>query len=91
MENKNFNLMTFNSTGMATDRIDFIKHITDKYKPDVLFIHETWQIESRKNAILRCINSDYQADGIAACHENDIICGRPKGGLGIMWKKTIGT
>ena len=85
-----FKIITFNSTGMAPDKIDFIKDITDKYNPDVLLTQETWLIESRKNAVLRSINDEYQADGVAAYHENDLLIGRPKGGLGIMWKKTLG-
>lgn len=85
-----FKIVTFNSTGMAPDRIDFIKHVTQKYRPDVLFLQETWLIESRKNPVLRSISDEYQADGVAAFHENDILIGRPKGGLGIMWKKSLG-
>ena len=43
-----FKIMTFNSTGMASDKIDFIKYFTEKHNPDILLLQETWLIDSRK-------------------------------------------
>ena len=45
-------------------------------------------LESRLN-VLRGIDSQYLANGIAAIHENEILYGRPKCGLGIMWQKCL--
>ena len=87
MDNK-LKIMTYNSTGMAPDRIDFIRQICNKYKPDVLLLQETWLLESRLN-VIRGIDSQYLANGIAAVHENELLHGRPKCGLGIMWKKCL--
>ena len=55
---EDFKIVTSNSTGTAPNKIDFIKYVTQKYKPDIMFLQETWLIESRKNAVLRSINDD---------------------------------
>lgn len=83
-----FKVLTYNSTGMGCDKRDFVKNVFSSYKPDVMFIQETWLIESKLN-VLNGLSQDYLANGVAATHECDILIGRPKGGLAILWHKTI--
>ena len=81
-------IMTFNSTGMAIDRIDFIKSVLNKYSPDIIMLQETWLIDSRLN-VLGGIDSCYLGNGVAASIDNDLLLGRPKCGLGILWNRTL--
>ena len=60
-----------------------------KYDPDIIFIQETWLINSQRNSTLRNICDLYMADGVSAVPENELLKGRPYGGLGILWKKAM--
>ena len=82
-------IMSYNSTGMASDRIDFIKQVViNNYAPDIIMLQETWLIESRLN-VLGSIDTCYLANGVPAVIENDLMTGRPKCGLGILWNKSL--
>ena len=85
---KDFKILSYNSTGMAPDRVDFVKSIIDKYEPDVIMLQETWLIDSRLG-LLGGINPFYLSNGIPAVMDNELLAGRPKWGLGMLWNRTI--
>ena len=58
-------------------------------KCDIVLLQETWLVETECN-ILNSISSDFYAKGIYAVDmAAKLTCGRPHGGLAIMWKKDI--
>ncbi len=85
MADKTLKLVSYNSTGLASDKCEFITDIIDIYKPSVLLLQETWLINSRLN-MLNNIHPDYIDNGVSGMHEDEQILGRTKGGLGILWK-----
>ncbi len=89
MDKNNFKIMSYNSTGMASDKQDFLNEMILKYDPDIIFIQETWLINSWRNVILRNICDLYMADGISVVRDTELMRGRPYGGLAILWKKTL--
>ena len=82
-------IVSYNSTGMASDKQEFLNEIILDNDPDIIFIQETWLINSKRNSVLRNINDMYMADGVSAVPDNELLKGRPYGGLGILWKKTM--
>ena len=89
MDKVNFRILTYNSTGFADDKKEFIVDIINKYSPDIVFIQETWLLPSRRNAALRSLHKSYLADGISSVSDEELLLGRPYGGLGILWRKSM--
>ena len=81
--------MTYNSTGLAPDKQQFINDMIDTYTPDVIFLQETWLINSRINSVLCNINDKYMANGVSAVSDDELLMGRPHGGVGIMWTRSL--
>ena len=58
---------------------------------DIVFLQETW-ITHDELYILKSLHPDFYADGVSAMYTS---CGmtrcRPFGGIGILWRKSIGT
>ena len=84
-------IMTYNSTGMAANKQQFLNDMFEAHEPDVIFIQETWLINSRISPVLCNINCNYMANGISGMNEDELLMGRPFGGLGILWKKSLAT
>ena len=84
----NLKFMSYNSTGLASDKCDFINEILDFYKPDLLFIQETWLLNSTLS-VLSGIHNQYLANGVSAIADNELIIGRPYGGVGVLWRKSM--
>ena len=82
-------IMSYNSTGMASDKKEFIKTMLNEYEPDIMFIQELWLVNAVRNNILRNLSDHYMADGVSAVCDDKLLIGRPYGGLGILWKKTM--
>ncbi len=57
-----------------------LNEIILKYDPDIIFI----LINSRRNVTLRNICDLYMTDGISAARDNELMRGRPYGGLAIL-------
>ncbi len=74
MADKTLKLISYNSTGLASDKCEFITDIIDTYKPSVLLLQETWLINSRLN-MLNNIHPDYIANGVSGMHEDELILG----------------
>ncbi len=76
-------IVSYNSTGMASDKQEFLNEIILDNDPDIIFILETWLINSKRNGVLRNINDMYMADGVSAVPDDELPNGRPYGGLGM--------
>ncbi len=83
MDKNYFKIMSYNSTGMASDKQDFLNEMILKYDPDIIFLQETWLINSQRNVICRNICDLYMADGISVVRDNELMRGRAYGGLAI--------
>ena len=83
-------LVSYNSTGIASDKRDFIVEVIDHYQPDIFFIQETWLLNATMDKLSE-IHKDYVASGVSGMADDELIIGRPRGGVGILWKKTIAT
>ena len=88
MDKNSLKIMSYNSTGLARDKCDFIREILNIYSPDILFLQETWLLNSRLD-LLASLNKGYLAGGVSAMTDEELIVGRPKGGVGILWKKSL--
>ena len=86
---KTLRIMTYNSTGLASDKQQFINDVLGTYSPDVIFLQETWLLNSRINPVLCNINDKYMANGVSAISDDEILIGRPYGGVGVMWKRSL--
>jgi len=82
-------IITYNSTGLAAHRISYIRHIIDKCQPDLLFLQETWLLPRDVSPVLSNIHDDYLCTGVSGMPSNVVLQGRPYGGLGILWKKSL--
>ena len=82
-------IVSYNSTGMAIDKQEILNEMILDNDPNIIFIQETWLINSKKNSVLRYINDIYMADGVSSVPDNELLKRRPCGDLGILWKKTM--
>ena len=53
-----------------------------------MFIQEAWILNSNKH-VLTTIHDNYLGNGVSGVPENVLLRGRPYGGVGILWKKTL--
>ena len=57
---------------------------------DILFLQETWLCE-QELPLLSTIHNDFYARGVSSMNDRDgVRVGRPYGGLGILWRKSLG-
>ncbi|ELU09064.1 hypothetical protein CAPTEDRAFT_218181 [Capitella teleta] len=50
---------------------------------------ETW-LSPSEIVILKALHPDLYADGVSAFQDDEQLIGRPHGGIGILWRKTLG-
>ena len=89
MENKtidNLIVCSLNCEGINRSK-DFINNFLTDNACDILCLQETWAINSNIN-ILGNIHNDFLFTGISGVdHTVEILQGRPKGGVPILYKK----
>ena len=57
---------------------------------DVVFLQETWLCDQELSS-LSTIHKDFYGRGVSSVDTSSgVISGRPHGGLGILWKKSLG-
>ena len=88
MASRSLKIVSYNSTGLACDRIQFICDFIDKNVPDVVFIQETWLLNTNMGK-LNDIHKDYIGMGVSGTPDDELLIGRPRGGVGILWKRAI--
>ena len=68
--------------------IDNVRQLCDAH--DIIFLQETW-LTNDELSLLKCLRADFYADGVSAMDTTSVILiGRPFGGIGILWRKSIG-
>ncbi len=78
---------TFNCKHLKTS-VDEIRELCSS--SDVVLLQETWLLESDLH-LLNMISPDHYAKGISSVNcEEEILIGRPYGGLAVLWRKSLG-
>lgn len=78
---------TINCHGLKSSIPDINALASDN---DILFLQETWLYRDELN-LLNSVHADFDGFGISAIDDsNGPISGRPFGGLGIIWRKSLG-
>ena len=68
--------------------IDNVRQLCDTH--DIIFLQETW-LSNDELSRLKCLHVDFYADGVSAMDTTSgILIGRTFGGIGILWRKSIG-
>ena len=88
MANKLIKIISYNSTGFASDRQCFIRDLINDNDPDLIFVQETWLLNSNMDK-LNGVHTDYLSAGVSSMPDNELLIGRPHGGLAIFWKKNL--
>ena len=65
-----------------------IKDCLDDTAADICLIQETWLFK-RDLDVLSGLHENYLGSGKSAIPDNEILVGRPFGGIGILWKNTL--
>ena len=81
-------ISSYNSTGTAWDKQVLIQDFCDTHQPDLLLLQETWLLNSNMS-VLNNIHRDYVGNGVSGTPDDELLIGRPKGGVAILWKKTL--
>ena len=67
--------------------LNAITSLCDNY--DIVFLQETW-LAKFELPLLNQTHKDFLGCGISAFNSSDsLLCGRPFGGLGVLWKKSL--
>ena len=75
-------IVSYNSTGLSDNKMNYINHMLDKYNIDILLLQETWLTPLCLGKLTN-IHKDYMAHGISGIPRDEILRGRPYGGVAI--------
>lgn len=80
-------ISTFNCKNIKTSVPD-IRRLCDK--SDIVFLQETWLCD-QEITFLNNVHEDFYSRGVSSMSTSDsILRGRPHGGLGVLWRKSLG-
>ena len=82
----NLNIVSYNSTGLGITRMEYIKEFIEVENVDLLLLQETW-LTSGNIDRLADINDNFMYHGVSGIDNCKILCGRPLGGVAILWKQ----
>ena len=83
-------LCSFSVTGIKRE-IDqcYVKKLLKEESIDILLLQEIWLLETQLN-ILNDVSEDYMYTAVSGVDsKSNLLPGRPKGGVAIMWRKNI--
>ena len=82
-------LLSYNSTGFDDGKVEFIKFVTYSLGTDILFLQEHFQLQANAFKIQNAFK-DFNSLILPATKNNKTInCGRPSGGLSILWRSAL--
>ena len=81
-------IATYNSHGHAPDKLAYINKLSQKF--DFILIQEHWLMESQLNLFQNTINN-IRAHGVSGMNSQELLVGRPYGGVAILWRNAIMT
>ena len=86
MDNINLKMCSYNSTGLGSDKVDYIRTLLSKNVIDFMLLQETWLLPNSLEK-LGSINKDYVFYGVSGICHSQLLTGRPYGGTAILWHK----
>ena len=81
-------ILSYNCTGMSRANCALIEDLLTDTGADVLLLQETWLLKQNLNRLSN-IHVDYLGRGISSVKDNVMLEGRPYGGLGFIWAKSL--
>ena len=84
--NDKLSIVTYNSQGHGPGRLEYISSLTRKF--DFVLIQEHWLFNDGLRIFERDIN-ECCCHGVSGMNENELLIGRPYGGVAILWKNSL--
>ena len=82
-------LGSYNTTGIRKCTSEYIQNVLLNYCIDIMFLQETWLLDGQLY-MLNDIHSEYLSVGTSGMESsNDVMTGRPHGGVGILWRRNL--
>ena len=87
--NKSLKTGSYNCTGLFGDnKIGYVKDLIVMNKLDLLLLQETWLVSNGMHT-LNSVHDDYSAHGVSGVPSDQLIAGRPYGGVAILWNAVL--
>ena len=83
-----FKIISHNTGGLGVCNRNRIHDLLTDNSADILLLQETWLFKNDL-CVLSSIHDDYLGHGKSAVPDDEILHGRPYGGLGFVWKKAL--
>ena len=84
---RDFTIFSYNCEGAVRNR-DYLCKLLDDHSCDILCLQEIWTLDNTIHT-LNNIHKDYSFMGISGIANTEILRGRPKGGVGILFRKNL--
>ena len=81
-------IMTFNTTGLGQGKPEYLLEVLTSERIDIILLQETWLLPGNVNRLSN-ISDQYMSFGISSIRNTEILQGRPYGGLGVLWHKSL--
>ena len=81
-------VVSLNCTGLGEVNRRLLHDFLERYTPDIVILQETWLLK-RDICRLCDIHHLYMGKGKSSVPDTHILQGRPYGGLGVLWKKSL--
>ena len=86
--NTQLKIMSYNSRGLGGINCETIRQFLDDNNPDFVLMQETWLFKNNLQ-MLSGLHNEYMIHGKSFVPDDKILIGRPYGGLGILWRKSM--
>lgn len=81
-------ILSYNPTGLGLTKLDYLNDLLVGNDVDIMLMQETWLSSGTMNRLNK-INKDYNSYGLSGMDEEQLLYGRPYGGIAILWKNTL--
>lgn len=83
----NFRLATYNSNGLAPDRVETIKTLCETH--DIVLIQEHWLLPNNTDIMQKHVDKTHNSYCISAVDNSTLLVGRPYGGCAILSRREM--
>lgn len=80
--------LTYNSTGLGGNKMEYIESLCDTFGIDVVMLQETW-LTKKNLPKLSNVHSNFMFCGTSGITDNELLTGRPYGGVAILWRNNL--
>ena len=88
MASENLTLMSFNVSGLFNERLSYVQELLDESQADVILLQELWLLHDDLDKI-NDLSTNYLSKAKSAIPSDKLLTGRPYGGVGILWHKSL--